>query len=407
MSSKSFSEKFRFSLTACLLLLLLLWGAFLLWSNASNLPALFRNSYASARPENPGPVEKLSTAISAAETAVDRTLNQHTELITLFGGLQRLIGNDVVRDSGGYTVVRMKNGKLTFLDSPSDPAPNAALLNDFAAYNHSLGVHTLYVTLPNKVDPNADQMPTGSFGYGNGHGDQFLELLDPSVGSLDLRECFQTAERPYDDYFFDTDHHWTPEGAFLGFQCLCQELRDEYGFAIDPELTDPDHYERVVYENWFLGSQGKRVGPLYAGVDDFVLWLPKGADSGYRYRVPHKDLTREGGFEDAFLFYEMLEKKDYYHLNPYAAYSGGDYPLSIAENQNPGSGKRVLLLRQSFSCTLAPFLAQACARLDILDLRYYKESVRDYVEETRPDLVILAYGAGDCVNEALFAPLAG
>ncbi len=405
---RSFScEKFRSTLTAFLLLILLLFGAGMLFSNAPNFPNSFQEAYASARPEDPSPVEKLSAAISAAESVVDRTLNQHTELITLFGGLQRLIGNDVVRDSGGYTVVRMKNGKLTFLDSPSDPAPNAALLNDFAAYNHSLGVPTLYVTLPNKVDPNADQMPTGSFGYGNGHGDQFLELLDPSVGSLDLRECFQTAERPYDDYFFDTDHHWTPEGAFLGFQCLCQELRDEYGFAIDPELTDPDHYERVVYENWFLGSQGKRVGPLYAGVDDFTLLLPKGADSGYQYSIPHKETVRSGSFADAFLFYEMLEKKDYYHLNPYAAYSGGDYPLSIAENRNPSSGKRVLLLRQSFSCTLAPFLAQACARVDILDLRYYQGSVRDYVRQTRPDLVIAAYGAGDCVNEALFAPLAG
>ncbi len=46
-------------------------------------------------------------------------------------------------------------------------------------------------------------------------------------------------------------------------------------------------------------------------------------------------------------------------------------------------------------------------RVDILDLRYYQGSVRDYVRQTQPDLVIAAYGAGDCVNEVLFAPLAG
>lgn len=407
MFKKVNPDKFRSTLTAFLLLLLLLLGPWLLLSDLPKIPERFRNSYTSLKQETPTLVDKLTAAISAAEHTVDSTLNQYTQLITIFGGLQRAIGNDVVRDSdGGMTVVRMKNGKITFLDGHSDPAENAGRFNDFAAYNASLDIPTLYLTLPNKVNKYSSDMPTGSYGYANRHGDEFLSLLDPAVDSLDLRETLQSAEHEYDYYFFNTDHHWTPEGAFVGFQAVADRLRGDYGFEIDPAVTDMGSYKRVTYEQYFLGSQGKRVGPLYAGVDDLTILLPVEETSGYTYTIPHKELVRSGSFEDAFLFYENVERKDYYHLNPYVVYSGGDYPLSVAENKNDPSGRKILLIRQSFSCTLAPFLSRACSELDILDLRYYKESVRDYIKSTRPDLVIAAYGAGDCVNDALFEPLA-
>ena len=62
---RSFScEKFRSTLTAFLLLILLLFGAGMLFSNAPNFPNSFQEAYASARPEDPSPVEKLSAAIS-------------------------------------------------------------------------------------------------------------------------------------------------------------------------------------------------------------------------------------------------------------------------------------------------------------------------------------------------------
>jgi hypothetical protein len=105
------------------------------------------------------------------------------------------------------------------------------------------------------------------------------------------------------------------------------------------------------------------------------------------------------------LFYEMLETGDIYSLNPYVVYTGGDYPLSVARNANDHSGKKILLLKQSFSCALAPFLACGCSQLDILDPRYFEGSVRSYIAEAQPDLVMVVYGASDTCNELLFTPL--
>lgn len=404
-------KRLRESVTAVLLLCLLVCGSILVLSHPRALLENFRSGYAQARPESPTAADKLAAAVSGAENAVDRAVTRQTALITLYGGFQRLVGCEIVQDaSQSNNVVRLKNGKLNFIArEPVQGAPdgNAALLNEFAAYNGMLGIPTLFVLAPQKISKYADEKPAGAVEYGNEDSDRFLGLLAPQVDALDLRPAFRDTENGHDAYFFNTDHHWTPEGAFLAFRSIAERLRAAYSFATDPAAEDPASYQKITYSDHFLGSQGKRVGPWYAGLDDFTLLLPAGETSGFSFEIPHKGVLREGSFEDAFLFYEMLEPGDLYSMNPYAAYTGGDYPLSIARNGNDLSGKKILLLRQSFSCALAPFLSLACAELDIIDPRYYEGSVREYVARTQPDLVMVVYAASDTCNDALFAPLAG
>lgn len=402
-------KRLRQSFTAVVLLGLLCLGTGLVLAHPNLLLTDFYSGYSQARPEAPSLPDKLAAAVSGAEHAVSQAVARQTPLITLHGGFQRLIGCEIVQDaSQSNNVARLKNGKLNFFarnTARSFPDENATALNAFALYNESLGIPTLFVLAPQKISPYADVKPAGAVEFGNENSDRFLSLLFPQVDTLDLRPVFRDAAGGYDAYFFNTDHHWTPQGAFLAYQQIAARLRTGYGFPTAPETEEPDGYKTVTYPQCFLGSQGKRVGPLYAGLDDFPLLLPAGATDGFSFEIPHKGVLREGSFEDAFLFYEMLNTGDRYHTNPYVTYTGGDYPLSIARNAGDPSGKKILLVRQSFSCALAPFLAQACSELDIIDPRYFEGSIREYVAETRPDVVMVVYAASDTCNEALFNPL--
>ncbi len=397
----------RETIAAVLLLFLLCCGMLLVFSHPGALWDSFRSGYTAARTASPALSDKLSAAVSGAEEAVDAAVSRCTGLITLYGGVQRLIGCEIVRDASRENdVVRLKNGKLNFLArdaAPGDPLANAALLNDFAGYAEGLDIPVLFVLAPQKISKFDDCRPAGAVEYGNENSDRFLTAIQ--TGRLDLREAFRDAAGGHDAYFFKTDHHWTPEGAFLAFQQIASRLEEAYGFPIDPQVTDRAQYRLTVYPRLFLGSQGKRVGPWYAGVDDFPLLLPQEESDGWSFEIPHKGVTRSGSFSEAFLFREMLETVDYYGGNPYVAYTGGDYPLSIARHQQDAGGRKILLIRQSFSCTLAPFLARACAQLDIIDPRYYEDSIREYVARTRPDLVLVVYAASDTCNDALFEPL--
>ena len=202
MFKKISPEKVRYYAAAPVLAVLLAIGVGLVGIRIPGMPGKFAEGYAAARPENPGLVDKLTAAVAGVEHAVDSAVNRYTGLITVYGGLQRLIGNDIVRDgSGEYTVARMTNGKITFLDGPGDPSGNAETLNAFAAYNEGLGIPTLYMVLPVKANKYQDNMPVGYVCYGNGNSDAFLGMLSGSVDILDLREDFNQAPEPYDHYF--------------------------------------------------------------------------------------------------------------------------------------------------------------------------------------------------------------
>lgn len=400
-------KSIRDSVTAALLLALLACGTLLVLSHPRALVADFFTYYAQARAgtEYAPPQERFPSAVSGGQHALTRAVSRHTGLITLYGGFQRLIGSRIVHDASQNSyVARLENGQLNFIvhnAAPGDPSRNAARTSDFAVFAAERGIPTLFVLAPQKIGDERLK-PAGAVEYGNADSDRFLSLLQSGVGVLDLRPAFR---ENHSALFFNTDHHWTPEGAFLAFRQIAARLEADYGFPIDPAVTDRGNYRATLYPDFFLGSQGKRVGPLYAGMDDFSLLLPAEQTTGFTFRIPHKDVTRAGSFEDAFLFSEMLNAADPYTANPYVAYTGGDYPLSIAENANSPGGQKILLLRQSFSCALAPFLSRACARLDIIDPRYFEESIRDYVDQTRPDLILIVYAASDTCNDALFAPL--
>ena len=90
-------------------------------------------------------------------------------------------------------------------------------------------------------------------------------------------------------------------------------------------------------------------------------------------------------------------KKDYYGGSPYATYSGGEFRLQIMKNNLNQSGKKIVLVRDSFACVVAPFLALQTSELHVLDIRnfeYYvgdRMNVKEYVKEIKPDFVIVLY----------------
>lgn len=71
-------------------------------------------------------------------------------------------------------------------------------------------------------------------------------------------------------------------------------------------------------------------------------------------------------------------------------------------NENNPDGPRIILIRDSFSCALAPFLALSCGELITVDLRYYDGHLLTELSDLQPDLVVLLYTAGSFRLSTLF-----
>ena len=396
--------KRRNTITACLFLLLMAGGFVLLLTSFLGREGSFEallKGFARDR--------DVTAFLAQAETAVNQDLDRDHLFIQLYGGIQRLTGRRMVEDAvDENTVVKLSTGALNFVkpDSTAQPAQsveaNAAATAELARKLARRDIPYLFVVAPQKIQRGQDLLPVGMAENGNSTADAFLEGLRQSGTSyFDLRPLFES-NGIYSGWFFTTDHHWKPEAAFFAWQHLTQLLDHRYGFRTDPYLTDPDNWDKTVLEDFFLGSQGKRVGSLYAGVDDFTIFTPK-FDTELTYASPDGGFERSGPFNQSVCFPERVKEKDWFNGNPYTYYSGGDYGVATMTNRNNPDGPRIVLLRESFSCALAPFLALSCSELTTIDLRQFQGDLLDTIEGLEPDLVMTLYAASSTGLENMFA----
>lgn len=363
------------SLTALCFLLFLLFFFIL-----SLKPFLRESYYAFLGGE--GPAE--------AESRFNDYLPGKEQLVTLNGGVQRLLGKREVNER-----YRMDNGHLTYVIPELDVSAIAENTVSFSQALAERDLPFLYVNLLFKIDETDKQLPAGVEDFSNENADRFLALLrQRGVDCLDLRELEKEERLDHYSLFFRTDHHWTPEtGLWAAGRVAAALAERDPSFAVDPALFSLPNYDCETHEKVLLGSHGRRVGTWYAGLDDLDVLTPR-FDTRLRFSVPSLGLEREGSFAETLLFPELLEERDLMNVDRYDVYCGGQYDLLRLENLLGGNGKRLLVLQDSFSLVVIPFLSLGYQQVDYLDLRLWGDGLLDYIDETRPDAVLVLYNPG-------------
>lgn len=319
--------------------------------------------------------------------------------INLYGLTQRVVGSRCINEQSGEVskVVKLDDGSVTLvMDKENDLPQKVAKISALNEKLKSDGIEMLYIQLPFKINKQSKDLPVGVYDYSNENADAVIQLLkNGGVDTYDLREEVLNEKLDYSSLFFRTDHHWLPETGLWAAKKIAGKLNSGFGFTIDMSLLEKSNFTETTYKKQFLGSMGKRMGVYYAGTDDFSLILPRFETdmSCFYHRRNGTIFGKSGSFEDTWIFTENL-KKDYFNINSYATYSGGDYSLLEFRN-NRIAGKKILMLRDSFSCVLVPFFSLAAGgELHAIDPRYYKGSITDYVEKFKPDLVLMLYNPG-------------
>ncbi|WP_297212748.1 alginate O-acetyltransferase AlgX-related protein, partial [uncultured Flavonifractor sp.] len=297
----------RNTITALLFLLLTAGGLLLVLTSflggEGELEGLLKSAMRSRDP---------SMVLEEAETAVNGDLDRDHLFIQLYGGVQRLSGRRVIQDMvAGNTVAKLSTGALNFVNLGTAEEPGAEVevrakaTADFAAALKSQGIPYLYVAAPQKIQRGVQLLPQGLEESGNACCDAYLAGLDRlGVDYLDLRPVFE-GNGIYSNWFFNTDHHWKPEAAFFAWQYLAGQMDLRYGLETPSALTNPNNWDTQVLEDFFLGSQGKRVGSLYAGVDDFTIFTPK-FETDLTYTNSDGSFTRSGPFSQSVCFPERV-----------------------------------------------------------------------------------------------------
>ena len=186
---------------------------------------------------------------------------------------------------------------------------------------------------------------------------------------VDLSSALSAHKNEY--IFYRTDHHWTSLGAYYGYGALGEAL----GYVADAAETFP---RQIVSED-FYGTAYSSSGYTWVEPDAIECFAaePEGI-TVLNYS--------NGEAEIGSLYHpEKLRVKD-----KYTFFLGGNTPLLKISNEAADGGS-LLIIRDSYSDCLAPFLTKHFSEVHLMDLRYYKESALEYIEANGIDRVLILY----------------
>lgn len=361
----------------------------------------FLREYRTTIPPGTPIFERIMGAIDSLESTIDSDTYKREEYIDFYGRAQKLLGKHIIVDIGYGELYKTNYGQITYSVPRQDVSEELESIFRLKKELDALDIPLLYIQAPFKLPPHQQQLPENIKDYANQNADRFLKGLDAAeIDYLDLRKNYWTGELSQNQLFFNTDHHWTINGAFTGYAEIAGILNRDYGFQIDHKYTDLNSFNQEVFRNYYLGSMGRRVGESYAGMDDFTLITPKFPTNYTVYEREYGvEKVFEGDFREAVLNNSYLEEGTPPETNRYAAYHGDHAELQFV-NHNIQEGK-LLLVKDSFGLPVYSFLSTGLHEVRALDVRLYQESVAAYAEKHRPDLVIILYNA-DCFGSNMF-----
>ena len=173
-----------------------------------------------------------------------------------------------------------------------------------------------------------------------------------------------------EDIYYRTDHHWTSLGAFYGANAILKAMGME-----ELELSD---YTPQEVSNSFLGTTYSSANAWWTSPDTITAYVPEDGK---------EVVSNFTGREEPGRLYapEQLEVK-----NKYAYFLGGNQPLCVIRSQ--AEGPKLLVIRDSYSDCLAPFLTERFSEVHLFDLRYNRLSPLEYIREHDIDTVLVLYG---------------
>ncbi len=206
-----------------------------------------------------------------------------------------------------------------------------------------------------------------------------LEGVEPIDFLTALRD--HAGERTWEGIFYRTDHHWTTLGAYYGHAALMEAL-GRGGEVPEPETV---RARDLPVSNGFQGTLYSQSGIHWLEPDSIEFWVE---ESGLTVTSWRDGTPKEAGLYD----WDYLGKKD-----KYSAFLGGNQPLCVVKNPE-GKGK-LLVIRDSYADSLAPFLALRFEEVHLLDPRYYRYSAAKYAEDNGLDAIAVVYSVPNFITD--------
>jgi len=356
---------------------------------------------------NPVGRTSLTDYVAQVNDFMNENVPFRYEFFDAYGYIQKLMFK---KEFNNFTVVEAENGQLFytyFTTGPNSTSKIASRMSRLAEAAEKTGAQTLYLMTPDKFEPGVTTFEVGMpYNYANETADQFLSQMDAyGVNTIDFRQLMAEEDMHSTDAFYNTDHHWKIETAFWAFTELAKILESDYQYDFKDidYATNLENYNKLVYEDAYLGSMGRSVGQLYTSPEDISIIYPKFETNYFVYQQSGDvEETKEGPFEESMLSKEILLGNDGKYAatsDKYFTYLNGNPGIEQIQNFDNPDGPKVLFIKDSLIVPVAAFFAYGASQTTLVDPRYFEGNIEDIVAEGDYDYIFVTYSPLNLTEE--------
>lgn len=250
-------------------------------------------------------------------------------------------------------------------------------------FKDSVDIPVTFALIPTASEIYSSLLPQGA---PNGSQTAVIEAIGQN-GLVSAPLLTVLEQHREEDIFYRTDHHWTSLGAYYAYTALSESM----GFI--PESLNSFKPETV--SDNFYGTAYSSSGYTWIEPDHIERFVD--ADAAASVVTYRSGAPAEGSL---YIEDNLLQKDQYTY------FLGGNTPELILTGRNSALPKLVIV-RDSYSDSLAPFLLAHFSEIRMIDLRYYLGSVKDYALENSADHVLVIYSVENFCKENSVAAITG
>lgn len=273
--------------------------------------------------------------------------------------LNKQENNGIIFGENGYLFDKHINLNNSYLES------NVNAINEFVA---EYELNTSLMLIPSSYEIYKDLLPKG------------IQLIDQESyikeiysrfngNTINLYPTFNSEKENY--IYYKTDHHWTTYGAYLAYSDYCEQQRIS---SVNLELLKPN------YINDFYGTYFSKTLSI-KGEPDIITY----------YENDELTIRINDDSKDSLYNLEKFNERD-----KYAAFLWGNNGYTkiinndIAHNRK---GSKLLLIKDSYGNSFAPFIVNNYEEVHIVDLRDYRGNLNELINtnELKDTLILYSF----------------
>lgn len=260
------------------------------------------------------------------------------------------------------------------IEKYSKPKKTKKLINKLNYINEQIDSDVSIMLVPTSISIYDEYVPKY---YENNQVKNLKYIYDNlDIKTIDVYNILKENKNNYQLYYY-MDHHWTIYGAYYAYLKYCEENN------IESYNLNDFNIEEV--SNEFMGTLYSKVLKSTSNKDKIY----KVTKDGVSYNLKYIDHTTDTLYDDKYL--NEKDKYSYYLSNN----------SSIIEIEtNIENNKTLLVIKDSYANSMIPFLVNHYNKIIIIDPRYYKSSIIDYINQNKIEKVLFLYNMNTIDNDA-------